>query len=335
MRQLAAGVDRAARASLWLRKSGAGALSAVALAASVVLPLVGGVPAVAGASSLSTLMAGEAQMSAAELATAGQIHLLASSFDAMVARVAADEAATVQAEQQLGRARSRLAAAQVAMRSVALQEYTTGGIDEASLAVFSARPGDLAAREEYLSVASEDQARDVALMRKALAGLDSRERSLAEAQNASKSALVSLALEREALAQRLAAENALVSRYQAEIASARAAAYAAKQAELARFAQEAGPPSHVAFSLVTEQKGASLAEDFARLRECESGDNYQDDTGNGYYGAYQFSLPTWQGLGYSGLPSAAPPPEQDQAAYRLYQQSGWSAWPACSAMLGL
>ncbi len=74
---------------------------------------------------------------------------------------------------------------------------------------------------------------------------------------------------------------------------------------------------------------------WAALRECESGDNYSENTGNGYYGAYQFSLTTWEGLGYSGLPSNAPPPVQDAAAQRLQAMSGWGQWPACAAKLGL
>jgi uncharacterized protein YabE (DUF348 family) len=57
----------------------------------------------------------------------------------------------------------------------------------------------------------------------------------------------------------------------------------------------------------------SLAEWLYKLRSCESGGNYQDDTGNGYYGAYQFSLGTWERLGYSGLPSSASPETQDTA----------------------
>jgi len=68
---------------------------------------------------------------------------------------------------------------------------------------------------------------------------------------------------------------------------------------------------------------------------CESSDEYGADTGNGYYGAYQFALATWESLGFSGLPSAAPPAEQDKAAYELWQRDGWEPWPACSAMLGL
>ncbi len=71
------------------------------------------------------------------------------------------------------------------------------------------------------------------------------------------------------------------------------------------------------------------------LRSCESSNNYGDDTGNGYYGAYQFSLPTWNSLGYAGTPSEAPYYIQDQAAQRLQARSGWSQWPQCSARLGL
>ncbi len=71
------------------------------------------------------------------------------------------------------------------------------------------------------------------------------------------------------------------------------------------------------------------------LRRCESGDNYSEDTGNGFYGAYQFALSTWWGLGYSGLPSQAAPALQDQAAERLQAEAGWGQWPACSAGLGL
>jgi hypothetical protein len=74
---------------------------------------------------------------------------------------------------------------------------------------------------------------------------------------------------------------------------------------------------------------------WAELRQCESGDDYAEDTGNGYFGAYQFSLATWEGLGYSGLPSDAPPAAQDQAAQLLQARSGWGQWPNCSSRLGL
>lgn len=71
------------------------------------------------------------------------------------------------------------------------------------------------------------------------------------------------------------------------------------------------------------------------MRQCESGDDYQANTGNGYYGAYQFALSTWESLGFSGLPSAAPPATQTQAATELQHEAGWGQWPVCAALLGL
>jgi Transglycosylase-like domain. len=74
---------------------------------------------------------------------------------------------------------------------------------------------------------------------------------------------------------------------------------------------------------------------FAALADCESGGNYSINTGNGYYGAYQFSLSTWQGLGYGGYPHQASPAVQDQAARELQALYGWGQWPGCSWYLGL
>jgi len=71
-----------------------------------------------------------------------------------------------------------------------------------------------------------------------------------------------------------------------------------------------------------------------RLRNCEAGGNYQRNSGNGYYGAYQMSAGTWHSLGYGGLPHQAPPEVQDQAARKLQARSGWGQWPACSRRIG-
>src|SRR5947209_1954760 len=46
---------------------------------------------------------------------------------------------------------------------------------------------------------------------------------------------------------------------------------------------------------------------WARLRACESGGAYNRNSGNGYYGAYQFSASTWHRLGYAGMPHQADP----------------------------
>ena len=94
-------------------------------------------------------------------------------------------------------------------------------------------------------------------------------------------------------------------------------------------------PATTAARPVAPATSAASGGVWARLRQCESGGNYADNTGNGYYGAYQFAAGTWHGLGYAGLPSAAPPAVQDQAAQKLQARSGWGQWPACSRRLGL
>jgi hypothetical protein len=81
--------------------------------------------------------------------------------------------------------------------------------------------------------------------------------------------------------------------------------------------------------------GAATPDDFARLRVCESNNRYTTNTGNGYYGAYQFSLQTWRGMGLTGLPSDASPAAQDAAAQKLQAARGWQPWPGCSRKLGL
>jgi hypothetical protein len=74
---------------------------------------------------------------------------------------------------------------------------------------------------------------------------------------------------------------------------------------------------------------------WAQLRQCESGGRYDINTGNGYYGAYQFLLSTWNRLGYPGYPHQAPPEVQDEAAQKLQARSGWGQWPACSRRIGV
>lgn len=73
---------------------------------------------------------------------------------------------------------------------------------------------------------------------------------------------------------------------------------------------------------------------WAAIAQCESGGNPSINTGNGYYGMYQFSLPTWRSVGGSGLPSDASVEEQTMRARMLQQRSGWGQW-GCAYRLGL
>ena len=52
------------------------------------------------------------------------------------------------------------------------------------------------------------------------------------------------------------------------------------------------------------------------IAACESGGNPGTDTGNGFYGKYQFTLQTWASVGGSGNPAAAREAEQNRRAAR-------------------
>jgi uncharacterized protein YabE (DUF348 family) len=85
-------------------------------------------------------------------------------------------------------------------------------------------------------------------------------------------------------------------------------------------------------------ESSSLANWLLALRDCESGGNYADDTGNGYYGAYQFSESTWLRLGNSGYPYTAPPSVQDQSIVKNTNESGGglaSQNPGCYDRTGI
>jgi peptidoglycan hydrolase-like protein with peptidoglycan-binding domain len=71
-----------------------------------------------------------------------------------------------------------------------------------------------------------------------------------------------------------------------------------------------------------------------QLRQCESSNRYDINTGNGYYGAYQFDLSTWRSVGGSGYPNDAAPAEQDYRALILYRDRGWEPW-TCATIVGL
>lgn len=72
-----------------------------------------------------------------------------------------------------------------------------------------------------------------------------------------------------------------------------------------------------------------------RVAECESGGDWQINTGNGYYGGVQFALGSWRAVGGSGYPHQASKQEQIKRAELLLDRQGWGAWPACSSKLGL
>lgn len=59
---------------------------------------------------------------------------------------------------------------------------------------------------------------------------------------------------------------------------------------------------------------------------CESAGNATVNTGNGYFGLWQFDLPTWRSVGGTGVPSSASVEEQITRARLLYDARGWQPW---------
>lgn len=82
-----------------------------------------------------------------------------------------------------------------------------------------------------------------------------------------------------------------------------------------------------------EERFAELGVSMATLESiasCESGGDPTIVSSDGTYrGKYQFSVSTWESVGGSGDPAAAPEAEQDYRAALLYAQSGSSPWPVC------
>lgn len=75
---------------------------------------------------------------------------------------------------------------------------------------------------------------------------------------------------------------------------------------------------------------------YDRLAMCESGMNAAANTGNGFYGAFQFMLSTWHGIGMSGNPIDYSYAEQKAAVQRSIPVSSWHRqFPVCSRRIGV
>lgn len=104
---------------------------------------------------------------------------------------------------------------------------------------------------------------------------------------------------------------------------------------LVRFLLVAIAAFGVQFALTASAAADPPSRDWARLRMCESSNRYGIVASHGgYYGAYQFDLPTWRSVGGQGYPHRASPREQDYRALYLYRMRGWQPW-TCARMLGL
>jgi hypothetical protein len=84
---------------------------------------------------------------------------------------------------------------------------------------------------------------------------------------------------------------------------------------------------HVASAGRTRPSDATMH----RLAMCETGGKMDNpNTGNGYYGFFQFSLSTWRDIGGPGYPHEHSYETQKEYAIKLYFRDGWSPWPTCA-----
>lgn len=65
------------------------------------------------------------------------------------------------------------------------------------------------------------------------------------------------------------------------------------------------------------------------VAECESGNDWDADTGNGFYGGLQFKQSTWDENGGVGSPADASREQQIAVAERVLASQGPQAWPKC------
>jgi LysM repeat protein len=88
--------------------------------------------------------------------------------------------------------------------------------------------------------------------------------------------------------------------------------------------------------LSTPAAQAATTHDWTGVAQCESGGDWDINTGNGYYGGLQFSQSTWAGYGGTGLAARADlatPAEQVQIAEKVLAGQGIGAWPTCGKRL--
>lgn len=92
-------------------------------------------------------------------------------------------------------------------------------------------------------------------------------------------------------------------------------------------------------AVVPARNSSSLSQWLYRLRMCEAGGDYKKNTGNGYFGAYQFMDSTWDrwNTGYSRA-DLAPPAVQDATVVKNTRAAATglaSQHPGCYQKIGI
>jgi hypothetical protein len=322
-----------------------------------------GASALAPAATAQTIPSTQAQIATLQaevIAGATRVHALTVEYQqsnvqsqVLSQQVAADQAEIAHLQQQV-------AGSANVLRQQAIASYTglaTNSPTNSALRLGLGK-GDPSVQAEYLQVAAGDINDAVDQYRSQLDQLTSAEQNLAAQQQASRAAANATIQSRQAALAEAVAEQSRLNQLEQQLGQLeeaavierqhQAAATAAAAAAQAQAATQGLPINNGIISVVhtivsptappapPETPGYQpLGGQWLQLRECESSDNYQANTGNGFYGAYQFTESTWTGLGFPGRPDLESPQMQDQAAVKDQSMYGWGQWPACSAALGL
>ena len=335
------------------------------LATSASLGVAGGWRA-AGADQVSTLQAQATAISQQLIEEQLRVDTDRQQYSVVSARVAADSQAIAQIGQEIGQDDQQIAAREALVRQQAVQSYMDYGTGAGSgtSALFSGNQEHAQAASEYSSIAVGNITTVVDQLHSAQAQLQTQQASLHRQQDQDRADLATQSTDLSQANASAGQLTALHSQVTGQLASAvaaqaqaqDAAAVAAVAAAQKEAVHSPAPTAHpvttipvtnetgtgtVTSTPVTPPSGAGadlpdpVLNSFLQcVIQKESGGNYSINTGNGYYGAFQFSQSTWNvaaqdaGLPYlvGVLPSSASKAEQDTVAVALYALDGGQPW---------
>lgn len=273
---------------------------------------------------------------AAEIsAQSSQVHQVDVAYQSALATVENLKAETAAAQVSVLASSREAAASKATLRQEAVDAFVQIGAEPTQfLDTLNSNPSTYEVGQVYLEATAGEVTDGLAQYERAEAAYRSKDATLTAELVTARAAATSLASQDQSLRSTLGTESVTLSQVQ-QLASQ----VVADQAPPGVPAPQGLPTQSGLASLAAAPPpvttNAPLSLDFSALAQCESGNDYGSNTGNGYYGAFQFSASTWSSLGYPGLPSNSAPATQNQAAERLQAQSGWGQWPACAAALGL
>jgi peptidoglycan hydrolase CwlO-like protein len=257
-------------------------------------------------------------------------------------------------EQRSRTAQTRVDALRAQARDRAVLLYKARDVGLATMLDTGSNVLDAARREQLVGTANAENEAVISNLTAALDDLDAQRRELERERDAQRKILERVGNEREGLESQLHGLRAQAAR-ETEAALKSARTEQARQQANARLrslrtrnvgSRTASATAPVRESSPTPSTTVTAPNNGGRVsahhndpflvctRMRESGGNYAINTGNGYYGAYQFLPSTWDTVAsHAGrrdlvgvLPSNASPFDQDELAWSLYQWQGKGPW---------